>query len=504
MDVDNPRDLGTAATQGLAESELKLARQALARRQTQGAARFRIPAGIDRPALARELTSELDQLLGKVLRAAERAEATQRDGLLSRAGILRADVLQAQHGAGAAVFSNQPEVLTGEILQMIELHLQLSRILTEARTSGRMAWAARSVRYPAPDEHVPPPRVAGDDSAVQGAVNEWWEEYRRGVVKPLNGLLKAESVLNYKILRGQDKAKEVLWAALRHLVDNVPDIKRGTLAKLLGIDEKTVASWLLRPPAGAPVGVGAEGVPPPRVAGDDSAVQGAVNEWWEEYRRGVVKPLNGLLKAESVLNYKILRGQDKANEVLWAALRHLVDNVPDIKRGTLAKLLGIDEKTVASWLLRPPAGAAVGVGAEGVPPPRVGEDDSAVQGAVDEWWEEYRRGVVKPLNGLLKAESVLNYKILRGQDKANEVLWAALRHLVDNVPDIKRGTLADLLGIDRTTVAKWLLRPPAGAAVGVGAEGVPPPRVGEDDSAVQGAVNEWWETSGGRSTGGAR
>ena len=160
------------------------------------------------------------------------------------------------------------------------------------------------------------------------------------------------------------------------------------------------------------------------------------NEWREEYRRGAVKPLNGLLKAESVLNYKILRGQDKANdkanEVLWAALRHLVAIDPDINKGTLADLLGIHTNSVASW---------------------VAAQDALVQRTVDAWREAYRRGEITPLNELLMP--VLGYPDYWRHAQVEAVLRRQLELYVLGDPLVTNVRLAELLGLDDDTVGRW-------------------------------------------------
>jgi hypothetical protein len=63
-------------------------------------------------------------------------------------------------------------------------------------------------------------------------------------------LLKAESVLNYKYLKRDDQAQDVLQAGLAQLIASDPDISNARLAELLGVIPPKVAFWRPEPPRG--------------------------------------------------------------------------------------------------------------------------------------------------------------------------------------------------------------------------------------------------------------
>jgi len=79
-----------------------------------------------------------------------------------------------------------------------------------------------------------------------------------------------------------------------------------------------------------------------------------------------------------------------------------------------------------------------------------------VQQAVDRWWAAYQRGEVESLNRLLRAESVLNYRGLQSQSRAQAVLRAGFRQLLDSDSRITNDMLVELLGISRGLLALWL------------------------------------------------
>jgi hypothetical protein len=342
------------------------------------AVQFQIPAGINRAALMLEFSSALGQLHDKVLAAAEWVAGSQRDELLSRVGLLHADVQHAQAAADAAVWRRDEVRLTDQVLRMIEHHLQLSRMLTEARTRGRNARPAQGrgrnprpapargtnprpaparvaltkiqIRARAraealrrgPGRHLPPPQVAADGTPVQQAVERWWNARQRGEAEPLNDVLKAKSVLNYKTHTRHRQAQPVLQAVLRQLIADDPELSVSALAGLLGINENTVAKWL---PGRA--GESAERVPPALSAANDALVRGTVDSWWAAYQRGEPERLNDALKL--VLGYKSHHGSDLAQAVLRIQLARLVDDDPLITNARLGGLLGISEDLAGRW-----------------------------------------------------------------------------------------------------------------------------------------------------------